>query len=234
MYQQLPPLPPDPGTAPTGPAAFSAPPLTWLQAWIKALTQPSVRSYEEIANSSSASSKTAYQWIFVASTIGLVIEILISLVFNTTGYYQIGGATFTNTTGSPILSFCCAPVVGILAVIGFAIATGIVQLVARALGGTGTYIQLAYSVAAYSAPLSIISAAFYSIPTISLLNIVTGVAGIVLNVIAVKAVHQFGWGRAIVSSVVIWIIIFVVVAIVFLALIGPAIGGVFSNIVTTL
>jgi len=136
-----------------------------------------------------------------------------------------------------LINVICSPVVGIIAVLFFAIFVGITNLIARALGGTGTYSQLAYTVAAYSAPLSIISIVLSAIPVVGCLNIVLGIYSLVLNVIAVKATHQFGWGQAIISSVVLWVLVFVLVAvivIVVLALLGPAIGNIFSNIVVNL
>ncbi len=236
MSEYMPPLPPiPPDNVPPGAVT---PPLSWSEAWIKALTRPNLESYEEIANSSSVNTNTALTWVFVATLIGFVVEIVAALVFNTgqTGYYA-GGATLTNTTGSSFISLCCAPVGAIIAVVVFAIVNGITHLIARALGGTGKYEQLVYTVGAYSAPLTIISAVLYSIPCVGLFNIVLGIYGIVLNVIAVKAVHRFGWGQAILSSIAIWIILVIfvaVVVIVVLALLGPSIGNIFSNITTNL
>ena len=49
---------------------------------------------------------------------------------------------------------------------------------------------------------------------------------------AVKAVNQFGWGKAIASSVLPLALILVPVAVIaILLLLGPVIGNVFSNIV---
>ena len=102
------------------------------------------------------------------------------------------------------------------------------------LGGTGTYAKLAYAFAAYLAPLTLVSSFISAIPLVNCLTLPIAIYGIVLNVIAVKAVHQFGWGKALASSVLVFAGILLVVAvgvIVILALLGPAIGTVFSNIV---
>ena len=106
--------------------------------------------------------------------------------------------------------------------------------VAGALGGTGSYSKLAFAFAAYLAPLSVISSVLGLIPYVNCLAFPLGIYGIVLNVTAVKAVNQLSWGKAIAASVVILAGVVIGVAcltIVILALLGPAIGNVFSNII---
>ena len=69
------------------------------------------------------------------------------------------------------------------------------------------------------------------------ISFIVGIYGLVLNVMAVKAVHQFDWGRSIASSAVIWVGLLCcasVVIIVILTLMGPAIGNVFSGILNDL
>ncbi len=60
---------------------------------------------------------------------------------------------------------------------------------------------------------------------------------LVLNVIAVKAVHGLTWSKAALSSVALWGLLCCVVGgviMVILALLGPAMGNVFSNMVTAI
>lgn len=225
---------------PTGPVP-AAPSLAWSQVWIRALT-PSVETFEGLVRDPNASTNRAYAWVFVSALIGSAISALAQLAL--TGMSIPGSSADSATSAlfsSPwLLLICGAPVAAVLAVLGLMISAGITQLIARALEGTGTYSSLVYAMAAYSAPLAIISGVISSIPYINCLVFPLGVYSLVLNVVAVKAVHQFGWGRAIASSVLIFAGILVltvlvaVVVIVVLALLGPAIGNVFSNIVQEL
>jgi hypothetical protein len=109
--------------------------------------------------------------------------------------------------------------------------------VARALGGVGTFSQLAYAIAAYTAPISIVATIIGAIPLVNCLGIFIAVYAIGLNILSIKAVHKFSWGRAVLSSVLIIGVLLAVAAclvIVVLALMGPAIGSVFSGIITEL
>ena len=139
---------------------------------------------------------------------------------------------------SAVTLICCLPVAGVLAVVGLMIGAAITQLVARLLGGLGTYSQLVYAYGAYSAPLSIVSGVVGAIPIVNLcLGVPLLIYGIVLNVISVNAVNKFGWGKSIVAALIIPIVFLLVVpcaVIVVLTLLGPAIGDVFSQIVNEL
>jgi hypothetical protein len=116
---------------------------------------------------------------------------------------------------------CLVPATAAAGVLGFALVTGITQLVAKILGGSGTYSKLAYATAAYSAPLSLLTTALGAIPYVGYVTTPLGwIYGLVLNVIAVKAVNKFGWGKAIVPSavlvvvglilIVLWVVIVVI------------------------
>jgi len=180
-----------------------------------------VAAYEELARDPNATTNRAYLWIIVSLLIGAVIQGLVFLLIPDTAMAGLGLTTL----------FCVAVVGG---VIGFFIWSIITQGIARVLEGTGTYAQLVYALAAYTAPLYIINSVLAYIPLLNCLSIVTGIYAIVLNVIAVKAVHQFSWGRAIAASFILWLGLFALAAclvIVVLAILGPAIGNIFSNIV---
>ena len=208
---------------------------------MKALTQPNVATYEQIANDAPPESTSkAFTWIFAASIISGLIGVAGAFIFgNATRVSNVSGvnpALFAGTSST--VGLICIPIVGLLAVLVTALFVGISHVIARALGGTGTYNKLLYATAAYSAPLQMVYSVIGLVPVLgSCVNLILGIYGLVLNVTAVKAVHQFDWGKAILSSVVIWIGVLVIVAvvvIVILALLGPAIGNIFSNMVQTL
>jgi uncharacterized protein YjbI with pentapeptide repeats len=211
--------PPSPMSAPSPVLELTTEPIqrteswsySWSEVWFGALIQPSVKTFEGFAQDPKATSTRAYTWIFTSALVSALILILIQLVL-------LGSVDIV------------APIVAVIVpVVAFAVSTGITYVIARALGGTGTYAQHAFAVAAYVAPLALISNVVSLIPYVNLLNYLLVVYGIVLQVIAIKAVHRFGWGKAIVPLSPFILIAIAVIA--FLLLIGPVVGEVYSDIV---
>jgi hypothetical protein len=197
-------------------------PEPWINIWVDALTKPSVETFERICDSPHATTRRAYNWMFIVGVVGLIVTFLLTFGLD------------TGFGSSLLLLICLIPVSGLLAVLGLIISAGVSQAIATMLGGEGSFAKLAYAIASYAAPLSLVSSAVSTIPFVQCLGIPLALYGILLNVIAIKAVNKFSWGKAIGSSAVILIALLVliaVLAIVVLALLGPAIGNVFSNII---
>lgn len=218
------------------PAQPINPALPWREIWIDAITKPSVQTYERFIQQPSISGNTGYTWIFISTLIGYVISLL--------GQWAWSGLNPTNSALSPfannptvfylLLVVCGAPIGASLSVLGLAISAGISQWVARMLGGVGSHSELVYAQAAFLAPLTLVIDILGIIPFVSCLIFPLFIYMVVLNVISIKAVNRFGWGKAIASSVIIWVAALWLVAvfvIVILALLGPSIGHVFSNII---
>src|SRR5882724_10827280 len=114
--------------------------------WIRALTQPTEENYMEITSDAGPGSDSkAYTWIFLSSIISGLISVIISFILPPPSFNGI-------SLGRPgfaaiLISVICVPIIGILI---FAVVVAIIQVVARALGGTGTYSQLLYTSAAFS------------------------------------------------------------------------------------
>jgi len=209
----------------------------WNEVWISAITKPSVETFEDFIRYPDATATRGYKWIFIAGLVASILSALVSLFV--TSVFGGGSADSFSLAGifgaSIYMIICTAPFAAVMGVVGLAISAGISQFFASALGGTGTYSKLAYAFAAYYAPLSLIIGLVSMVPYLNCLAFPLSVYSLVLNVIANKAVNQFSWGKAIASSVVIIGLLLLLVAvcvIVVLALLGPAIGNVFSNIVT--
>jgi Yip1-like protein len=223
----------DVGSLPPVPAGA---PLSWSQAWLLAITRPSVATFESIARDPRATANRAYGWIFVSTLLTYAIVLLGQWVLSALrGGASPGPLAADGLVGSTLIFLVCgAPLGAVFAVVGLMISAGLSQLIAGALGGAGSYARLAYVIAAYLAPLTLISSVIGFFPLANCLLFPLGIYALVLNVIAVKAVNQFGWGKAVVSSAVVLVGVLIVVAvfvIVILALLGPAIGNVFSNII---
>jgi len=205
--------------------------------WIDALIKPNVETYHDIGRHPNASAMRGFLWLFLAYLISTLVSVMGAAFLGSLSAIlgdQSLGATpgFAGLSGLSML--CIAPLGAVLGVLVLAAIAGISHLIARAVGGTGSFGQLVYAFAAYMAPLTIVSSMLGVVPLLNCVTIPLGFYGLFLNILAIKAVHDISWGKALLSSVVViaGIMIFVAVfVIVILALLGPAIGNVFSNII---
>jgi hypothetical protein len=221
------------------PAEMPPPQQSFSDVWIKALTQPSVATYEDFVSRPGVSLGRAFGWVFVCSFAASIFTFLGVILTGSLSNLPLDQSPeLAQAARLPFYMFVCGvPLSAVFSIVGLVIVTGISQIVARVLGGTGTFTQLTYAVAAYVAPMSIVTSLLGLIPLVGCLNALLGIYGLFLNVVAVKAVHRFDWGRAVISSAALLIVVLVLVGcimVVFLALLGPAIGTVFSNIIQDL
>lgn len=223
----------------------NAPPATsysWSETWIKALTQPTVEAYQAIVNDPQASVKRAVSWVALCALIAYVVLSVLQLVLGSPfSYLPLLGEDTTDMLARQAANLsaliCGAPVAVIGSVLGLTIGVALVNLVARALGGSGSFDQLIYAWAAIAAPVSLASSVLAAIPFVNCVTPLLGIYVIVLEVIATRAVYGFGWGRAIVANVIVPVTLLVLLACVVVAILvilGPVIGNVFSNIVEEL
>ena len=206
------------------------PPTSWQQVWISTLTKPVVATYETIIKAPTATSGTAYRWVAIAYLIGAVVQVVGTLLL-------LGGRPASGIfAGAGVALICLLILAPLLAVVGLAIGAGITNWLARLLGGVGSYAQLAYAFASYSAPLGLLTFALGTLPIPIVVTLTYGLAAynVVLEVVAIKGVHQLSWGRSILAAfgILVLIIIVAVAVIVILAILGPTIGDIFSNIVS--
>lgn len=217
----------------------------WVSVWRDALTRPSDLTFARIAQSPRAKSTTAFLWIFLGS---LVQWFLISLVQGRIMRQmmqnpEFGGNTFPRAVGGGLIaSICGAPIGALVSVVAFAIVIGIVQLIAKMFGGRGTFDQLAYAIAAIVAPFYLISGVLGLLSAIPFAGFCFGILGffaglyvLVLEIMAVKGVNQFGWGQAIASMLLPVIAIACCISIVFVGIfraLGPSLQNIFNSIAT--
>jgi hypothetical protein len=178
-----------------------------FQIWTRALTKPSEQTYAALASSPRATATTAYLWMFIASLIQLFLATLVQRqMINNLEMYGFDVSQFGPRSGVGAILvglFCVAPVLAALSTLVFAIVVAIIQWLARMFGGTGTYDQLAYAMAAIAAPLTIISgilSLFSAIPyagaCFGLIGFLVGIYILVLQLMAIKGVNRVGWGAA--------------------------------------
>ena len=211
-------------------------PQAWTEVWLKALSQPSVETYQDFVSRPGVSSRRAYIWVFLGALVGSALWLLGILFFNNWSALGVKQPSdLVGVTAFLIPAFTClVPLGGLIAILNLIFRAGISQVIARALGGSGTYTELSYAFGAYLAPLGIVGGALSLVPFLNCLTILVGIYSLFLNILAIRSVHRFGWGKALVSSVGILALILMFLAgavIVVLVVLGPAIGNVFSNII---
>jgi Flp pilus assembly pilin Flp len=224
------------------PQMSSGGPTSIFRIWVKALTKPSEQTFAEIASSPNAKSTTAFLWVFIGSLVNIFIVSLVPNVALTQYLEQFGLDSGVRTTfGTNLLTAICgAPIGAVISVVFFAAFTGIVQWIAKMFKGRGTFDQLAYAFAAVTVPFSLISAVLSllgAIPYVGfcfgLIGFAAGIYALVLQLMAVKGVNQFGWGEALGSYFIPGIVIGCCIALGFVALfsfLAPAISETFYQI----
>lgn len=216
----------------------------WISIWRDAITRPSEQTFARIARSANARSSTAFLWIFLASLVGSLLALPAQGALTRQMMQNAGleGQGFPAAGGGLITVICGAPIGAVVAVVLFAIVVGVVQLLAKMFGGQGTFDQLAYAIAAILTPfylvsgvLSLLSAIPFAGLCFGLLGFAAGLYVLVLEVMAVKGVNQFGWGQAIGSLLLpVFVIACCIGAAVagILSVLAPQVTDIFNSIVT--
>ncbi len=151
----------------------------------KALSRPSVATFERLLNDPRASSVRALMWMVGCALVSYSLLIVAPIV----------------RQGSINWLFVAAiPFAMIITLLLFVLSVGVTHAVARWLGGMGNFPQLLYAFATFSAPLQILSATASIFPYVGLLlSYLCTFYGFFLQVIATRAVHRLGWAKAIVA-----------------------------------
>lgn len=214
-----------------------------FQTWINALTKPNEQTYVDIASSPNAKATTAYLWVFISSIVLYLFTYLIdgSGIRNQLSQSGLGADRVgSGLAGALVALICVSPILAVISTAFFAIGVAIVQWIAKMFGGKGTFDQLAYTFAAISVPYYLVSSVFILLSAIPFVGfcfrLILGLAGLyilVLEIMAVKGINQFGWGAAVGSLLIPVLAVFLIcacLAIIFLSVMGPVIGNVFSTI----
>ena len=224
------------------------PPQGAFPVWSKVYTKPGEKTFLEIINHPDATAKNAYIWVFVVGMISGLINGLTQIVAGMSvlrqmmpGYDQLPDTTrimgFSGLAGA----ICGAPIAGLFAVIGFAVAVAIIHWAARFFGAKeGSFDQLAYAVGAVIVPSSLVSALLLPFSLISYASFCTipGLLGLSIYVIylelaAIKAVYRTGWLEAAGAFFLPTILIVFLCACAVLGLmrmVGPSINEIFQQV----
>lgn len=227
----------------TGAPMVKAESGSFFSTWIRAITKPNESTYAGIAESPKARAGTAALWVFICSFAPALVSVLVSGGQLSQALAQAGVDVeqFGGGLGAALINFLCiTPVAAVVGVAGFLISTALMQWIARMFGGKGSFDQMAYTLGAITAPAMLVSALLAlpsAIPFLGLL--VVGVSGLfslyvlVLQVMAIKGVHRFGWGAAIGSFFIPGLAILLVcccILVIVVSITGLALGDVWSTI----
>lgn len=188
---------------------MSGGPEPFFKIWIKALTKPNEQTFAELAASPNAKATTGYLWYFVAALVQLFFVALVPNANLRQILEQYGGQYGTQFPVSGgfvsnlISAVCGAPIGALIGALMFALGVALIQWIARMFGGRGTNDQLVYAISAIVSPFALVNAVLTllgAIPFVGfcfgLISILAGLYVLVLEVMAVKGVNQFGWGQA--------------------------------------
>ena len=216
----------------------------WFTVWREAITRPSEQTFARIAQSPNAKLTTALLWVFLGSLVSSLLALPARGVWMSQMIQNAGlEGQFPDAAGGGLITVICgAPIGAVVSVVLFAIVVGIVQLLAKMFGGHGTFDQLAYAIGAVVTPyylvsgvLSLLSAIPFAAFCFGPLILLAGLYVLVLEVMAVKGVNQFGWGQAIGSLLlpVVAVVCCISVAVgAVLSMMGPEMMDFFNSILT--
>lgn len=234
----------EPSNAPMLPASpgFSG----WVSIWRDAITRPSDQTFYRISRSPNARASTALVWVFLGSLVNFFLASLVQgpmmrQIMQDTG---LGAEAFPAAGGGLLAAICGAPIAALIQVVLFAVVVGIVQLLARMFGGNGTFDQLAYAIAAIVTPfylvsglISLLSAIPYAVYCFGFVGFALAIYVLVLEVMAVKGVNQFGWGAAIGSLLLPFLVIACCISVAVVSIfsmLAPQISDTFTPLLTPL
>jgi hypothetical protein len=206
---------------------------SWLGAWSTALRRPSVEAYESIIDDPLASLGRAITWLVTASLAAYAVTgLLQAAYFQMAAKPELLRAIATTEGVDPelvstiinnlwLVIVCMVPLASGAFVIGQLFYTGVLHFALSAFGGQGTYADLVYATAAYTAPLTLIGTLLGIIPCVNILTLPLGIYGLLLHFLAVKSASRLSWGAATASIVIVGMLFLLVAAVLVLAIAGP-------------
>lgn len=222
------PTPLPPSNPPAEPESMS-----WLDIWGLALTKPSTATFTEILQDPKAK-RSPWLWVGLASLLGYILAALLQSIFGSSMFSTVTEQLGTEfNAGSTIAAICCAPFSALFAVGGFALLVGIYHLFAKMFQGSGTYSQLAFALASFQVPLTVVTSVLAAIPYVNFLTFAIGIYSLILTILAIKATHQFSTGKAVavvlIPVAILLVIGGVIIGLTFAALV-PLIRDNFQNL----
>lgn len=178
---------------------------SWFESWKMALTRPNEETFRSLADDPNGSLSRALIWIAVTSAVSYLITTTVQILFSGLlagpGLFealeQEAGLLLPGGLMIAGVFICGLPMVALFSAIGILIYSGIVQFTASAFGGEGTLAEMVYALAAFTAPITLLSGLIGWIPIVNCLTIPLVIYNLVLTLLAVKSVNRISWGKTI-------------------------------------
>ncbi len=198
--------------------------------WITALAMLDFDAYGNALNDPEAGAGRAFEWMGYAGIVGgLIIGFTLPLDPRFSEIKSLPGfmGLFGNNPiiFSVMFALALALLMPITSIIGLAITAGVQNFLAGFMGGVGDYGRTIYALAAYMAPMMILSAAVNAIPVAGqCLTSFLGIYNLVLNVRALNAAHSLSTGKAIAVIFLPSILVFIFACVIILVVGFPAVS----------
>jgi hypothetical protein len=217
-----------------------------FQTWINVLTKPGEATFEEELHKPSATLGTALIWIIIAAVVAAIFSAIGALIGGLFSGLPAMMETFMGqsdmppevaaqlatitavTAGGGVFFALCATL--ILAPIGFLIGSGIYFVVAKLVGGAGSFEKHTYMLATFTAPLMMVNAVISIIPILGgCVSFAIYIYQIVLTYFAMKVTHNLTTGKAIIVAVMPFVIGLLCAAVIIFLIFITIFGTVMSS-----
>ncbi|GAP62922.1 hypothetical protein ARMA_1345 [Ardenticatena maritima] len=179
---------------------MSRPITEMLNESIAVLTSPSVATFERVERN--GTKQDALQYVIAAAVVSAAFSAVIALIFAV-----VGNASMMSVIGALIRGL-------VIPVAGFYVFAYLVHLIGKQQGGTGTEDEVFYTIALISAPLLAFNSIIGSIPLLNclalLFTFLIQIYMIYLTYLAVRASMNLESTPAIITTVVAWVVQFIV------------------------
>jgi len=180
----------------------TAAPRKWYEIWWDVWSKPGDASYQALLSEPDHSTRRSFIWI-------AVVSLIVAIMTGVTSTQTL--ESFEPGIRNNLIYFICtlflSPIFGI---IGLVFSSGIYHLIAKLLGGSGTWSDLVICQAAVFAPSELLGGliAFFTILIFNIpglfflpgiISFVIGVYAILLMILALKTAEKFGIGKAILT-----------------------------------
>lgn len=187
----------------------------FYEVWFRILASFDIETYEDVLKDPQADANRGFIWIALAGVISgfLTPFSFISnpqfLEIQNTPAYQERFGDMSIGTLILLLAFIFAILTPIFNVMNLAIGAGLQNVAAVLLDGKGNFSRTVYAMAAYLAPMSIMSGAIGTLPIVGqCLTSLLGLYMVFLNVRALRAAHSLSTGQALGAMLAPGILIF--------------------------
>ncbi len=178
------------------------------QKWIDVLTKPKSAFAKEIKRGGLVEGA---KHIIVGGLIAGLISGLVLLALGSAAGSLLEGilGAYVGIIGF-VASLILTPIIGL---ISWIVGSGIVYVFALIFGGKGSFERQSYLIALYTAPVMIITAVIGLVPVAgAFINFLIGLYTLYLLTVALKLIHRFSIGKAVLSWLVPSIIVGIVMA----------------------